>query len=191
MPASEAAAQGVSPFPPADSAATANVTVGRVSVAGYEAADSGRILRTCEVATGARDEGYARASIDAQADTVKDGAEVSLTFAIREGEKVKINRVDFVGAKAFQTAKLQKRLKSKPRGFLGGGDVKEEQFNEDKERLEYWYHSNGYRDMRVAGQELVPGSAPNRLVLKVAVEEGPSYDFGKVTWSGNKVLSTP
>jgi len=281
MPASEAAAQGVSSFPPADSAATANVTVGRVSVAGNAAADSARILRTFELGTGAhyteeavrrgirklfalgifsdvwvdyaphgetidlvirvkerprigsidftgnrkkekadlekklflrvgesyspaaartqvdsllkfyREEGYARANIDARADTVKDGREVALTFAIREGEKVKIERVDFVGAKAFQTAKLQKRIKSKPRGFLGGGDVKEEQFNEDKERLEYWYHSNGYRDMHVSGEELVPGSAPNRLVLKVTVEEGPSYDFGKVTWSGNKVVGTP
>jgi hypothetical protein len=75
--------------------------------------------------------------------------------------------------------------------LLGGGDVKEEQFNEDKERLEYWYHSNGYRDMHVAGIELAPGSAPNRLVLKVTVEEGPLYDIGKVTFSGNKVISTP
>jgi outer membrane protein insertion porin family len=102
-----------------------------------------------------REEGYARASIDAVADTSKDGREVTLRFVIREGEKVKIGHIEFVGAHAFQTAKLQKRVKSKPKGLLGGGEVKEEQFNEDKERLEYWYRSNGYRDMHVAGVELV------------------------------------
>jgi outer membrane protein insertion porin family len=282
IPASEAGAQGVSPFPPADSAgAAAPVFVGRVSVAGNAAADSARILRTFELTTGShyteeavrrgirklfalgvfsdvwvdytphgdtvdlvirvkerprigsieftgnkkkekadlekklfmrtgesyspatthtqidsllkfyKDEGYARATIDARADTVKDGREVTLTFMIHEGEKVKIERIDFVGAHAFQTAKLQKRVKSKPRGLLGGGEVKEEQFNEDKERLEYWYHSNGYRDMHVASIDLAPGSAANRLVLKVTVEEGPLYDFGKVTWDGNQVMSTP
>jgi outer membrane protein insertion porin family len=195
MPASEAAAQGLSPFPPADSTeAKAPVFVGRVSVAGNAAADSSRILRTFELATGAhyteeavrrgirklfalgvfsdvwvdytphgdtvdlvirvkerprigsieftgnrkkekadlekklflrtgesyspattrtqidsllkfyKDEGYARAAIDARADTVKDGREVNLTFMIREGEKVKIERIDFAGAHAFQTA---------------------------------------------------------------------------------------
>ena len=138
-----------------------------------------------------REEGFARASIEAVADTVNQGREVTLRFVIREGEKVKIERVEFAGAKAFQASQLRKKTKTKARGLLGGGDVKEEQFNEDRERLEYWYHSNGYRDMHVTTQELVAGSAPNRLVLKVGVEEGPVYDLGKVTWAGNKVISTP
>ena len=137
-----------------------------------------------------RDEGFARVSIDAVADTVNDGREVTLRFVIREGEKVKIERVELAGAQAFPEAKLRKKLKTKARGFLGGGDVKEEQFQEDKERLEYWYRSNGYRDMRVTAQDLVPGSAPNRLVLRLTVEEGPRYQLGQVTWSGNQVLAT-
>jgi len=302
MPASQAAAQEPSSVSPADSAAISApeappetapeavptpapaqtpVTVGRVSVAGNEAADSSRVLRTFELTTGARyseesvrrgirklfalgifsdvwvdyaphgetidlvirvrerprigtieftgnrkkekadlekklflrtgesyspatartqvdsllkyyrGEGFARASIEAVADTVNQGREVTLRFVIREGEKVKIERLEFAGATAFQASQLRKKTKSKARGLLGGGDVKEEQFNEDRERLEYWYHSNGYRDMHVTTQELVAGSAPNRLVLKVGVEEGPVYDMGKVTWAGNKVISTP
>ena len=138
-----------------------------------------------------RDEGFARATIQALADTVNHGREVNLTFAVHEGEKVKIERIEFVGAHAYQAATLKKKTKTKARGFLGGGDVKEEQFTEDRERLEYWYHSNGYRDMHVTGEELAPGSASNRLVLRVSVEEGPPYDLGKVTWTGNHVVSTP
>jgi outer membrane protein insertion porin family len=277
-----APAQPPAVLPPADSvAAMANMTVGRVSVAGNVSADTSRILRTFEVTTGTKyteeavrrgirklfalglfadvwvgyaphgdtmdlvihvrerprigkieftgnrkkeksdlekklflrpgesyspsaartqvdsllkyyhEEGYARAKIEATADTVSGGHEVTLTFGIQEGEKVKIERVDFVGDHAYQTATLRKKQKTKAHGFFGGGEVKEEEFTEDKERLEHWYHSNGYRDMRVVGQDLMPGSAPNRLVLRVTVDEGPIYDFGKVTWTGNRVVSTP
>ncbi|HEY2954723.1 MAG TPA: outer membrane protein assembly factor BamA [Candidatus Eisenbacteria bacterium] len=135
-----------------------------------------------------RDEGYAKASVEAVADSLNQGREVALRFMVREGEKVKIERVEFTGAKAFTAAKLRKKLKSKARGFLGGGDVKEEQFTEDRERLERWYHSNGYRDMRLASEDLAPGRAPDRLVLRIAVEEGPVYDLGEVTWRGNQVV---
>ena len=138
-----------------------------------------------------REEGFARASIDAVADTVDSGRSVTLRFVIREGEKVKIENVELVGASGFAEATLRKKLKSRKKGLLGGGEVKDEQLIEDKERLEYWYHSNGHRDMRVVSTEFVPGSAPDRLVLKVTVEEGPVYLFGKVTWTGNLTVATP
>jgi hypothetical protein len=65
MPASQAAAQEPSSVSPPDSAAVSApapapapaqtpVYVGRVSVAGNEAADSSRVLRTFELTTGAR-----------------------------------------------------------------------------------------------------------------------------------------
>ena len=138
-----------------------------------------------------REEGFARASIDAVADTVDDGRQVTLRFVIREGEKVKIENVELKGASGFAEATLRKKLKSRKKGMLGGGDVKDEQLIEDRERLEYWYRSNGYRDMRVVSTEFVPGSAPDRLVLRVTVEEGPVYLFGKVTWTGNLTVPTP
>jgi outer membrane protein insertion porin family len=137
-----------------------------------------------------REEGFARASIEAVADTVSEGREIALRFVVREGEKVKIERVEFQGIKAFPVDKLKKRMKSRARGLLGGGDVKEEQLPEDRERLEYWYHSNGYRDMHVANVEFMPGRTPDRLVLLVTIEEGPLYDFGNVTWAGNRVVTT-
>ena len=128
-----------------------------------------------------RDEGFARVSIDAVADTVNEGREVALRFVIREGEKVKIERVELVGARADHVATLRKQMKSKRRGLLGGGEVKEEQLAEDRERLEHWYHSNGYRDMQVTAMEFTPGRTPDRLVLRATVEEGPVYDFGQVS----------
>lgn len=136
------------------------------------------------------DDGYARVSIDALSDTLSSGNGVGIRFVVREGERVKIERVQFEGAPAFPAKKLRKQLKTRARGFLGGGDVKDEQFPEDKQRLEHFYRARGYRDVHVVSQELVPGSAPNRLVLKITVDQGPRYQMGNVSWTGNQVIST-
>ena len=137
-----------------------------------------------------RGEGFARAEVKARADTVATTQQIALTFEVAEGEKVKIERVDFVGNNAFTDRKLRKSVKSKARGILGGGDVKDENLAEDVTKLETFYRSNGYRDIRVVSHELVPGSRPDRLVYQVTVDEGRLYEFGTVEWVGNVALPT-
>ena len=138
-----------------------------------------------------KDEGFARAKITAKADTLEGRNEVHLRFVVDEGEKVRITRIVFQGATAFPEKRLRKALKTKPKGFLGGGDLKDETFAEDREKLEGWYHDHGYRDMSVSEFKVEPGTAPRELTLRVVVDEGRRYQQGAVTWSGNKVVPTP
>ena len=137
-----------------------------------------------------REEGFSNAKVAAATDTAGQNGRVLLRFDINEGEKVKIERVEFQGVTAFENKKLRKTMKSKARWFLGGGDVKDENLAEDKEKLERYYRSHGYRDMRMVNAKFDSGSASNRVVLKVTVDEGPLYRFGGVTWEGNKVVPT-
>jgi outer membrane protein insertion porin family len=134
-----------------------------------------------------RDEGFAQATVTAVTDTTT-GGQVSLRFQVHEGERVKIAKIVFEGAQAFPESRLRKQMKSKKRGFLGGGDVKEENFAEDQAKLEAWYHNHGYRDMRYLGQELKPGDSPKRLHLVVRIEEGSPYWMGNVSWSGDQIV---
>lgn len=135
-----------------------------------------------------RDEGFPQAHITATTDTTGHGGRVQVRFEVREGERVKIERVDFPGATAFEVKRLRKAVKSRAHWFLGGGDVKDENLAEDRERLERYYRSRGFREMRVAGAAFDSGSAPDRVVLRLTVEEGSRFRFGKVNWTGNHVL---
>ncbi|MEO5617390.1 MAG: outer membrane protein assembly factor BamA [Candidatus Eisenbacteria bacterium] len=137
-----------------------------------------------------RDDGYAQASIDAVPDTTAGPGQMTLRFVVREGEKVKIERIVFAGGKAFPEKRLRKVMRSKQKGLLGGGDIDDEKFTEDRVKLEAWYHNNGYRDARVTGHELVPGSERRRLVLRVSIDEGRLYRIGAVTWTGLQVLTS-
>jgi outer membrane protein insertion porin family len=137
------------------------------------------------------DEGFARVAIDAVTDTVTSGGGVQLKFVIREGEKVRIRTITFAGAHAFPAGKLRKAMKTKQKGFFGGGELKDETFAEDQQKLEEFYHNNGYRDAKVTGHELRPGARPRDLTLTMTVEEGRRYRFGTVAFSGNTIAPGP
>lgn len=138
-----------------------------------------------------RDEGFARAKVTPKLDTLQVKNEVNLTFVVDEGEKVRITKIAFTGRTAFSEKRLRKAMKTKKHWFLGGGDVKDETFAEDREALERWYHDHGYRDMKATAFDLDPGKEPRDLTLRVTLEEGRPYVLGFATWSGNKVVPTP
>jgi outer membrane protein insertion porin family len=133
-----------------------------------------------------REQGFPRAAIEARADTT--AGRIRLTFAVREGERVRITRVEFRGASAFPAKKLRKQLATKAKGLFGGGDLKDESFAEDYEKLAGYYRNHGYRDARVTGHELTPGKGPRDLTLTFTVEEGRPYAMGEVRWTGNQVI---
>jgi outer membrane protein insertion porin family len=125
-----------------------------------------------------RDEGFPRARITAKVDTLEGRNDVELRFVVEEGEKVRITVIRFEGGTAFSAARLRKVMKTKQKGFFGGGDLKDETFAEDREKLEGWYHDHGYRDMTVGGFEVTPGAKPRELTLTVSLNEGRVYRMG-------------
>jgi outer membrane protein insertion porin family len=135
-----------------------------------------------------RQEGWARATVRAETDTMPNSRQVALRFAIQEGEKVRITDIDFEGARAFSERRLRKTLKTKAKGLFGGGSIEDESFQEDRERLEAHYHDHGYRDARVTGFQLKPGGKPRDLTLTFTVDEGPRYRIGEIAWTGNTVV---
>ncbi len=138
-----------------------------------------------------RDEGFSRAKISAKADSVAGRNEVHLRFLIDEGEKVRIRAIVFEGGSASVPEKaLRKAMKTKAKGFLGGGDIKDETFAEDREKLEGWFHDHGYRDMTVGEFTLEPGQTPRDLTLRVKLEPGRLYQQGQVTWTGNQIVKS-
>jgi outer membrane protein insertion porin family len=137
-----------------------------------------------------RDEGFSRAKITFKADTLEGQNRVNLRFIVNEGLKVRITGIRFEGMSAFHESQLRKAMKTKKHWMLGGGEIKDEEFAEDREKLEGWYHDHGYRDMRVEEAGLEQGAFPRDLTLVVKIHEGPVYRQGAVRWEGNKVVPT-
>lgn len=113
----------------------------------------------------------------------------TVTFEIKEAPKVRIESVDFEGNKAFASKKLRKVIKTRRRNWLGwltgAGKFKEDQFEEDKEKLRTFYAENGYVDFEIQQIEL-EHPRTNRMEIEFTVSEGTQFRVGAVTFEGNK-----
>jgi outer membrane protein insertion porin family len=146
------------------------------------------------------EKGYQDVTIEHSIKPVEGGPKlVNLTFQIDEGPKIRIERVDFTGNKAFDDGTLKKKMKeNKERGFLsfitGGGTYQEAKFEEDAEKVQAHYRNNGYIYAQVGQPELRTLSTSTdgkmrRIELRIPVEEGDRYRVGDVSFDGNTVLT--
>lgn len=137
-----------------------------------------------------KEQGFPRAKVEAKTDTTTSRGRVGITFEVSEGERVRITAIQFRGVKAVAEKKLRKQLATKKKGIFGGGELKDETFSEDEEKIGGYYRNHGYRDVRVTSHELLPGKKPRDLTLVFTVDEGRRYQMGSVSWTGNSVVST-
>jgi outer membrane protein insertion porin family len=117
----------------------------------------------------------------------------SVTFDIKESPKVKITRVEFVNAQAFTQKQLRKIIKTRKHWMFswitGSGVFKDEQFDDDKEKLAEFYLNKGYIDFEIKDVQF-EHPTPRTLVIRFILYEGRQYKVGAVKFAGNKLFST-
>ncbi len=114
------------------------------------------------------------------------------TFTITESPKVKITRIDFVNATAFSQKTLRKQIKTRRHWMFswatGGGVFKDDQFDDDKEKLAEFYRNKGYIDFDIKDVQFEHPTT-RTLVNRIIVYEGRQYKVGSVKFTGNKLFS--
>lgn len=111
-----------------------------------------------------------------------------LEIRVREGNRLAIAEIDFVGNRAFSDERLSDAMRTSEEGFLWfrSGRFDREVFDSDlRENLPSFYASRGYIDFAVAGDSLVVDPATGKVRLVVEVEEGPQYRLGEFRVVGN------
>ncbi len=110
-------------------------------------------------------------------------------YVIDEGPKAKYRWTDFVGNTFASDGHLRTLIKAKPGIFwVFGGDVDMKEIEEDKGRLEAYYHSMGYWKAKV-GRILQYTDEENWLNLTFVIDEGPRYQVRDVRVLGNRKFS--
>ena len=109
---------------------------------------------------------------------------VDLVFEIYEGAVTEIERIGFVGNRAFSDKKLRNVLQTKQAGLLRTL-IKRDTFSPerlpvDEKLLTDFYRSRGYADFKV--QAVAPEVARERdaFYITFQIEEGPRYTFGNI-----------
>ncbi len=139
-------------------------------------------------------------------------AKVSVTFVVKEGPKVSVGRITFVGNKHVKSRTLRAAMKNlKPIGvphsiFLENLFAKTydaTKLDEDTERVRAEFQNRGYFKVLVADAKteihdtghpglhipLLMKGAGKSVDITIPVEEGDQYRLGGITFKGNKEVS--
>ena len=143
-----------------------------------------------------RDKGYTEARVDYRVDRDRQSGEGVVTFLVNEGQKLKIDRVEFVGNTAFKAGRLKKEMETRKRWFLswltGSGRFDEVKFQEDLERLRTLYLNAGYLDVSIPESNVsLDYPKSGQIVITVRIDEGRQYRVGNISFDGNTIFPTP
>ena len=123
--------------------------------------------------------------------------EVRVIFIVDEGSPVGVRIVHFKGNKAFSEAALRAIMSTKNRRLFRAGDLKDEELDSDKKRLEAHYLRHGYMDVAIEKIDINLSTETywnwfrrrKRLAeVVIYINEGPQYFTGKMSISGNTSL---
>ncbi len=136
--------------------------------------------------------GYAGTLVTYSTQIEEATGRATATFDIKESPKVKIVRIDFVGAQAFTQKELRKTIKTRKHWMFSwvtsNGVFKEDQFEDDKEKLAEFYRNKGYIDFEIKDVQF-EHPTPRTMIIRVLIYEGRQYKVGSVKISGNKLFS--
>ena len=115
----------------------------------------------------------------------RDGNRVDIVFEVTEGKVVEVERLSFVGNKAFSDRRLRQVLQTKQAGFLRALVQRDtfiaERIEVDKQVLTDFYRSRGYIDFQITDASAETTRERDASFVSFTVREGLPYTIGAVT----------
>ncbi len=138
-------------------------------------------------------EGYYLADISPETKSLPGSNDREMVFRIREGEGVRIRKVNIIGNKAFSDGAIRKLFKSREKGYFSwlnsSGKYQEELLKRDTAFLAYHYQSEGYLKVQVTAPKVYLSRDKKWLTLTFHVQEGEKYHIRNVGIEGD-ILTT-
>jgi len=121
--------------------------------------------------------------------------EDKVIFLVEEGDKVRIDDIEFAGNENMSSRKLRKAMTTKEYNMLWSwlldtGAYKLYEFDNDLERIKALYFNNGYIQMSVGEPDVVLDEKDNELDITIPIHEGVQFAYGKLDVSGNSVFAS-
>jgi outer membrane protein insertion porin family len=109
---------------------------------------------------------------------------VNVAFVINEGDRTKIEDINFTGNTHYSAFRLRAVIMTKESGwfsFLTRKDIyNEDKLRADEEALRQFYYNHGYPDFRVISSNAELNPETNKYTINFVVDEGEKYEFGPV-----------
>ncbi len=134
--------------------------------------------------------GYYQVQVDFVPHKLDDGR-INLDIHIHEGDVTRIQRISFIGNRAFSDAELLDAIASRTTGLItwfSDRDVfDQKRFGADGQMLIEHYQNNGFLDAKIESSRLAMTEDKQHFDLTFAIAEGPRYHIADITLKGDVV----
>lgn len=137
-----------------------------------------------------RDEGHFLAEVDFTITPRPDRPDLAVVrFDIQEYAEVRVKRVTLLGNEAIADRELKNIMATREGSVLSlfteVGSFREEDFEEDLQRITAYYYDQGYVEVHVEMPTLRLSPDKRHLYITVRIEEGPQHFVGDIDVSGD------
>ncbi|MEL7261040.1 MAG: outer membrane protein assembly factor BamA [Pseudomonadota bacterium] len=120
---------------------------------------------------------------------------VDVIYEVFEGDTIEIERITFVGNRAYSDRRLRRVLDTKQAGLfrtlIRSDTLVEDRIAFDQQLLRDFYSSRGYVDFRVLGSNAELTEERDGFFLVFNIEEGQQFSFGEITVSSERADVDP
>lgn len=119
--------------------------------------------------------------------------EVTLTYQITEGHKVKIKKIIIEGNKVFSDRKIKKVMDTSEWGIFSfitsSGYYKKDRMDIDIEKIRDLYLNNGYIKIAVGEPQIRLTDDRKGMTITIPIAEGEQYRISSIEITGNTVFT--
>lgn len=120
--------------------------------------------------------------------------EVSLTYQIEEGPKIKIKKILTEGNKAIASSKIKGVMETKEWWLFSfissSGYYKKDRMDSDIEKTRDLYFNNGYIKVVVGEPRIQLSDDKKGMFISIPISEGDQYKIASIDISGNKAFDS-
>ena len=134
------------------------------------------------------EKGYYLVSIQVHSNINEEDNTSQVTFEIKEGPRVKITEINFIGNDQLSAKKLRKKMKTRVGKHYDELLFEEEDMNLS---LRNYYQDQGFAQVKILGHEKRFTEDKTGLILDITVDEGSQFVLGKYNIeleTGEKVI---
>jgi outer membrane protein insertion porin family len=133
--------------------------------------------------------GYFLAKVTSRLETVLEGESVRVVFSVNQSEKIKVQKITFLGNSQLTTDFLKSRMVTSEGTFFsfmsGAGGFKQEAFERDLQVLRLTYMNEGFVQAKIDKPQIFVTPDRKHIYMTFKVEEGERYSVGEIDFAGD------
>ncbi len=163
---------------------------GQITIKAFEILDNTKVKESVtKLEKFYEEKGFYLVKIQPIIEDVQKDESVRLKFVITENEKVKVQKITFLGNTKLKDSYLKGRMFTQEAGFFSGmsssGSFKQEAFERDMQVLKYMYWNLGYVQVKIDRPLVTVTPDKKSIYITYHIEEGEQYSVGEVDFAGD------